>query len=108
MKFDITSKLMVNEDPVMVIGDVELTVKSDAKTVLQVMGVMDDGFSVTKMEQAKKLLFSDEDIEKLDNFKMFNWKEIIGFAAQLAIQGELEDDDPNTETPVIPVTPTTT
>lgn len=106
MKFDITNKLMANEDPVMVIGDVELIVKSDAKTVLQVIGIMDSGFSVTKMEQAKKLLFSDEDIEKLDNFKMFNWKEIIGFAAQLAIQGELEDDDPNAGKPV--VIPTTT
>lgn len=92
MKFDLTNRLKANENPVITIGDIELTVKADAGTVLQIMSVISEGVNMNVLNEAKKLLFSKEDIKKLDSFMMYNWTEIVQAAITLAVDGDLEEE----------------
>lgn len=98
MRVDITSRLKDNEDPVMVIGDVEITVKSDAPTVLQLMGIMgEEGDNIEKMRKAQDILFSKEDCQKVSKMPFYNWGDFMNWAVQLAIHGEIEGDEEETE-----------
>ena len=98
MKVDITNKLKDNEDPVMVIGDVEITVKSDAPTVLQLMGIMgEEGDNVEKMRKAQDILFSKEDYQKVSKMPFYNWGNFMNWAVQLATRGEIEDGEEKEE-----------
>lgn len=98
MRVDLTSKLKDNEDPVMVVGNMEVTLKSDAPNVLQLMGVMrEDGDNIEKMKKAQEILFSEEDSRKVSQMPFYNWLAFMGHAVNLAANGELKEDEEKEE-----------
>ncbi len=65
MRYDLTDKLKFEEDPVIVIGDTELTVKSDALTVLGLLDAVAEKGDAEGARMAAELLLSEADREKL-------------------------------------------
>ena len=53
---DITEKLGFEENPKLKVKDVELEVNADAKTVLQIMGIIGNGKDVTPDQTCKTYL----------------------------------------------------
>ncbi|MCI7099868.1 MAG: hypothetical protein MR966_13415 [Lachnospiraceae bacterium] len=113
MRVDLTSKLKDNEDPIVIVGDMEVTLKSDASTVLQLMGVMRDDENnennIEKMKKAQEILFSEEDSQKISKMPFYNWLPFMGHVVNLAANGELKDEEEETGESPIPATtlPTT-
>ena len=99
MRVDVTSRLKDNEDPIMVISDgVEVTVKADASSVLQILGIMnEEENNIGKMQKAQEVLFSTEDAQKLKTLNYMNWATAIGLAVQLAVSGEIKDEEDQKE-----------
>ena len=65
MRYDLTDKLKFEEDPVIVIGDTELTVKSDALTVLGLLDAVAEKGDAEGARMAADMLLSEADREKL-------------------------------------------
>lgn len=64
---DLTEKLGLAGRPVLKIKDVELTVNNSARNVLQLMTLVGGGdVEPTQILDAMEILFSAEDLEKLD------------------------------------------
>lgn len=95
MIYDATAKLKFNEDPVLKIKDVELTVRSDADVLLKLMDVMQSKGEIEGAGEAIRLLFDDKDYKKLQklHLKMDDFMEVVRLAAALAI-GEDPDEKP--------------
>lgn len=64
-KINITDKLNFESNPIIVIGDLEAEVKSDAETVLRLMGVFAENSELQAVGEALELIFSPEDVEKI-------------------------------------------
>ena len=64
-KINITDKLNFESNPIIVIGDLEVEVKSDAETVLRLMGVFAENSELQAVGEALELIFSPEDVEKI-------------------------------------------
>lgn len=96
MIYDATAKLKFNEDPVLKVKDVELTVRSDADVLLQLMDIMQNKSEIEGAREALTLLFSNEDYAKLQglHLKMDDFMEVIRLAVSLALG---EDPDGDTE-----------
>ena len=96
MVYDATAKLKFNEDPILKVRDIELTVRSDADVLLQLMDVMQNKSEIEGAREAIALLFSDEDYAKLRGLrlKMDDFIEIVRVAVSLALG---EDPDGDTE-----------
>lgn len=96
MVYDITSKLKFNEDPVLKINDIELTVRSDADVLLQIIDIMQAKGEMEGAKQCISLLFSEEDREKLSalHLKMEDFMEVVKAAVSIALG---EDPDGETE-----------
>ena len=96
MVYDATAKLKFNEDPVLKVKDIELTVRSDADVLLQLMDIMQTKSEMEGAREAITLLFSDEDYAKLRglHLKMDDLIEIVRVAVSLALG---EDPDGDTE-----------
>lgn len=109
MRFDLTSKMKDNENPIMVVGDIEVTLLTDAANVLQVIGLMgDDTDNTEKMKKAQAILFSEEDSRKISRLPFYNWSAFMGYAVNLAANGDLGDDDVDgAPTTPIMISPTT-
>lgn len=93
---DITSKLSFEENPKLKIKDVELEVNSDAKTVLEIMGIYGDGdVSYEDIFKMKDLLFANDGVEKLDKMKLSfdDYVTVIKIAMNLATGDEDEEED---------------
>ncbi len=70
-KIDITEKLSFEENPELVIKGKELTVNSDAPTVLRVMGIMgEDNPGVKEILQAYSLIFPEDARKTIDDMKL--------------------------------------
>lgn len=65
-KINITDKLEFNENPVIIIKDVELEINADAKTMLQIMGAFDAETEIKAALKSAKLLFSESGMKKLE------------------------------------------
>lgn len=103
MRFDITDKLKMDENPVLVIGDTEVTVKADATTVLQLMGIMDgEESNIYKMSKAQSLLFTKEDSQKILGLPFCDWVDLMTYAVQLATNGKIDNEVSEGELPVAP------
>ena len=89
-KLDITEKLKFEESPVIVIKGEELTVNDDAMTMLSLMELIGDGASIKDSLQAAKLIFSEEDFEKIAKLKlnMDDFSTVIECAIDLITGGE--------------------
>lgn len=94
MLYDITDKLNFNKDPQIKIKDTTLTVKSDAETVLKVMGVVRNKGEIDGILEAAELIFSVSDRKKLQALRlnMTDYVEVIQACISLAT-----GDDPNEE-----------
>lgn len=96
MKYDLTDKLRFGADPKLVIRGTELTVRSDAETVLRLMDVLGEKGEAAGAREAMELLLSKADQKKLAalNLKLGDWMEVLKAAVQLAMGGDPEDDRP--------------
>ena len=94
---DITSKLELDENPKLKIGEEEITIQADAKNVLKMIGIFgdDDMSDAEKSMKSYELLFSKEDRKKLDdmNISFKDLNTIIETAVDIAIG----DDDTGEE-----------
>lgn len=94
MKYDLTNKLAFDSDPVMTVKDIELTVDSDAETVLMVMEILENEGEIAAVRKCVPMLFSEEDQEKIKNLKlkMKDYSELVITAVSLAM-----GEDPDKE-----------
>lgn len=94
MKYDLTNKLAFDSDPVMTVKDIELTVDSDAETVLMVMEILENEGEIAAVRKCVPMLFSEEDQEKIKNLKlkMKDYSELVITAVSLAM-GEDPDEE---------------
>lgn len=95
MRYNITEKLKFDEDPVLVVKDKELTIKSDAETVLQLMDVLSTRGEIAGAMEAMKLLLSPADQKKLQglHLKTKDYIEVMKAAVNLAMGEDPEEED---------------
>lgn len=65
MRYDLTDKLRFETDPVIVIGETELTVKSDAETVLRLIDGIAEKGDAEGARMAADMLLGGDDRKKL-------------------------------------------
>ena len=94
MKYDLTNKLAFDSDPVIKVKDIELTVDSDAETVLMVMDILENEGEIAAVRKCVPMLFREEDQEKIKNLnlKMKDYSTLIITAVSLAM-GEDPDEE---------------
>ena len=68
-KVDITEKLNFDDNPVLVVGDLEVEVNADAETVLRVLGAMENENQVAAITETLTLLFGEENFQKITSLK---------------------------------------
>lgn len=95
MKYNITDKLKFDQDPVMQIGEVEVTVKSDAEVVLELLDIINTNGEIAAAAKAETLLFSAADRKKLHgiHLKANDWLEVMSAAMQLAFGSDPDEED---------------
>lgn len=83
---DITEKLSFEDNPRLRIRDAELEVRADAKTVLEIMGVLGDKPTSKNVLACLDLLLSEADRKKLDGLKLSfqDYLQVITQAMELA------------------------
>ena len=89
MTYDITEKLNFDADPKLKIKDVELTIKSDAENVLQILDVLQNSGETEAAVKCMPILLGEEDQEKL---KMNDYIEVMEAAVSMAL-GEDPGED---------------
>lgn len=94
MKYDLTNKLAFDSDPVMTVKDIELTVGSDAETVLMVMDILENEGEIAAVKKCVPMLFNEEDQKKIKDLglKMKDYSTLIITAVTLAM-GEDPDEE---------------
>ena len=95
MTYNLTEKLKFSEDPILRIKDTELTIKSDAEVVLQLMDVLANKGEIAGAREAMDLLLSAADKKKLYalHLKMEDYIEAMKAAVQLAMGGDPSEED---------------
>ena len=91
---DLTEKLGLAGRPTLKIKDVELTVNNSARNVLQLMKLVGDGdVDPTQILDAMEILFSREDLEKLDGLNLdFHDLTVVLQEAMNLVAGEVEGE----------------
>ena len=70
-KYNLTDKMSFNVNPTIVINDTELTVKSDAKTMLKLVELSENAKDdYTATIKGYELIFSEEDRAKIDKLEL--------------------------------------
>lgn len=94
MKYSLTDKLAFDSDPVITIKETELTVDSNAETVLKVMDILEEEGEITAIRKCVPLLFNKRDREKIKELglKMKDYQTLIITAISLAM-GENPDEE---------------
>ena len=94
MKYDLTEKLKLGEDPVLVVKGVELTVNSDATAVMQMMDVFQHESAIAAAQKAADLLLTEKDRKKLAelHLKMDDYLTVMQTAVKLAMGDDPEED----------------
>lgn len=90
-KVNITEKLSFDENPCLVIRGEEYEVRSDAKTMLEIMGDFSNKSEIEASVSAYERMFSEKDRKRIDELKLpfKDLMTIISSAMEL-IQGEEE------------------
>ena len=91
---DITEKLELDEErPKIKIKEKEIELNNDAKTVLVILGMMNDDFD-EHTEEAEEVLFDLEGIKTLSELKLSftDYVEVMKTAVMI-ISGNYEDDN---------------
>ena len=73
-KINITDKLSFEENPVLVIGTLEVEVNAEAETVLKLMEVLSGDMGMKEIHEAMNLIFKPEDIKEICKLKKGNKK----------------------------------
>ena len=96
MVYDLTEKLKFDEDPVLVVKDTHLTVRSDAETVLRLMDALRDKGETAGAREAAELLLSAADRKKLESLhlRMDDYIRVIAAAVRLALGADPEEEEP--------------
>lgn len=94
MKYNLTEKMKFDQDPVITIKDIEVSVKSDAETVLELLDVIENKGEMAALSQCMDLLFSPADQKKIKRLglKMDDFVLLIQTATALAV-GEDPDEE---------------
>lgn len=88
---DITDKLSFDENPAIRIKGERIEVQSDAKTMLEIMGIFKEGSEAEAVVKAYSKLFSEADRKKLEELKLpFKDLAKVIEAAMSLIQGDDE------------------
>lgn len=66
---NITDKLEFDVDPTLVIGNLKVRVRSDAETMLKLMGTLSKGEDLNTIKEALGLLFSEKDLAAICKYK---------------------------------------
>lgn len=87
---DITDKLEFNGNPVIKIRDVELEINTDAKTMLQIMGVFDTETEIKAALKSADMLFGTKGMKKLEslNLSIKDFMAVIQTSVSVAIGNE--------------------
>ena len=95
MVYDLTEKLRFDEDPVLVVKDVRLTVRSDAETVLTLVDTLREKGEAAGAKEAARLLLSDGDRKKLAGLKlrMDDYMRVMAAAVRLALGGDPDEEE---------------
>lgn len=95
MVYNLTEKLKFEQDPVMQIKDVQITVKSDAEVVLQLMDVLQGRGELAGALEALNLLLSPEDQKKLAglHLKTADYVKVMKAAVNLALGEDPDEED---------------
>ena len=100
---DITSKLTLEENPILKIGDVELEVQANAKKVLEVMSFMNDdgGINTTDLGKVCELIFTENADKKIDELGLLlqDYQIVVMEAINLIVGKEQDSKEQETETP---------
>ena len=94
MLYSLTDKLQFDANPQIEVKGKLLTVKSDARTVLKLMDIVNTKGEVDGALEAVGLLFSDKDKKVIDglNLSMKDYITLVSVAIQLAV-----GEDPDAE-----------
>ena len=95
MVYDLTEKLKFNEDPILVIKDKELTVKSDAEVVLRLMDLLQTKGEIAGATEAMSLLLSPADLKKLSalHLKTDDYVTVMHAAINLALGSDPAEEE---------------
>jgi hypothetical protein len=96
MVYDLTDKLRFDEDPVLVVRNTRLTVRSDAENVLRLMDALREKGEADGVREAAELLLSPADRKKLGalGLKMDDYLAVMRAAVRLALGADPEDEAP--------------
>ena len=96
MIYNLTEKLKFDADPTLVIKDVELTVNSDAETVLRLLDVVQSKGEVAGAKDALELLLNEKDRKKLAalHLKIADYVAGVRAAVQLALGNDPGEEEP--------------
>lgn len=94
MIYNMTEKLKFDSDPVLTIKDTELTIKSEAETVLQLLDIVSAKGELAAARACMELLLSPDDQKKLKALHLStrDYVEVMSTAMSLAL-GEDPDED---------------
>ena len=67
---DITEKLSFDENPTIVIKGEKLEVNTDARTVLEILGLFQNKNEMEAVSEAYEKLFSEKDRKKIEKMKL--------------------------------------
>ena len=96
MKYNLTEKMKFDQDPVITIKDIEISVKSDAETVLELLDVIENKGEMAAMSQCMDLLFSPADQKKIRKLglKMDDFVLLVQTATALAVGEDPDGEEP--------------
>lgn len=86
---DITDKLEFEANPILKIGTLDVEVKSDAKTMLKLMGVFSKGEDLEAVEEALELIFAPGDVEAICELNR-NGKKLSAKSLTTIVQAAME------------------
>lgn len=89
-KVDITEKLSFDENPVLIVGDIEAEVNADAETVLRIMGAMDGETGVGAVKEVLGMLLSEEDLKKITSMKDKKGRPLTGDSLKAIMEAAID------------------
>ena len=95
MIYNLTEKLKFDTDPVLVIKDKELTIKSDAEVVLKLLDILSTKGEISGAVEAMSLLLSSADLKKLNSLhlKTPDFVTVMKAAVRLALGEDPDEED---------------
>lgn len=90
---DITEKLSFDDNPRLRVKDQELEVRTDAMTVLKIMQTMSGEDRMEAIYECSCLLFSEEDMQKLEKLRLSvnDFMTLVSAAMDIATGNDGED-----------------